>query len=87
MMLGTSATAFGIDLRNEDPRPYNVEVTSSAMTKEVSLAGKSLSIVVCVGQCSFYVPGVGRISAGGSDVVTIRHGRLIKKEVPMVAQP
>lgn len=83
----TTTTASAIDLRNEDSRGYTVQVTSTAMTKDVELNSMSMSIVVCVGQCSFYVPGVGKVNAEGSDVVRIKNGRLIRVPVPQVALP
>ena len=77
VILGTTASAMAIDLRNEDQRDYQVQVKSSAMTKDIALEGRSMSIIICVGECEFYVPGVGKIAARGSDTVTIRHGRLV----------
>jgi len=83
----TTTPASAIDLRNEDSRTYTVQVTSTAMTKDVELDSMSMSIIVCVGQCSFYVPGVGKVRAEGSDVVRIRDGRIIRVPAPTVAQP
>jgi len=85
VILGTSA-ASAIDLRNEDQIEYTVKVQSTAMLKDVFLPAYSMSIVICVGECQFYVPGVGKVSAKGSDVVTIKHGRLVKSDAPRVAQ-
>ena len=89
LLLGTLATtsAQAIDLRNEDSRTYTVQVTSTAMTKDVEARSMSMSIIVCVGQCSFYVPGIGKVEAEGSDVVTIRNGRIVRVPAPQVAQP
>jgi len=88
LVMGLSTTtASAIDLRNEDSRDYTVQITSTAMTKDVELNSRSMSIVVCVGECSFYVPGVGRVNAEGSDVVRIKNGRIVRVPAPQVAQP
>jgi len=88
LVMGLTATsAQAIDLRNEDSRSYTVQVTSTAMTKDVELRTMSMSIIVCVGTCSFYVPGVGKVKAEGSDIVTIKNGRLERVPAPTVAQP
>lgn len=79
--------ASAIDLRNEDTRPYTVQVQSTSMTKDLEVRSMSMSIIVCVGQCTFYVPGVGRVSAEGSDIVTIKNGRLMRVPSPRVALP
>jgi len=76
------STAFAIDIRNEDQIAYTVQVESSAMTRDIQLGARSMSIVICVGECTFHVPGVGRIAASGSDVVTIRNGRLERRTPP-----
>ncbi|MFT7578980.1 MAG: hypothetical protein ACI9MR_000642 [Myxococcota bacterium] len=75
-------TANAIDLRNEDTRNYKVKVKSSAMVKDVQLKSRSMSIIICVGKCQFTVPGVGKVSGTGSDIITIRNGRIEKKAGP-----
>lgn len=80
-------TASAIDLRNEDSRPYTVQVQSTSMTRDVEVKSMSMSIIVCVGQCTFYVPGIGRVTAAGSDVVSIKNGRLVRVPAPQVALP
>jgi len=75
MMIGASS-AQAIDLRNEDEREHTVKVTSSAMTRELSLRALTLSLIVCVGECTFEVSGLGSVRARGSDVVTIKDGAL-----------
>jgi hypothetical protein len=72
-----TGSSRAIDLRNEDERGYQVEIKSSTMTRDVRLNGLTLSLVVCVGECEFYVPGVGRARARGNDTVTIRNGRIV----------
>ena len=72
----TATPSRAIDVRNEDERSYTFTVTSPTMTRDITLNGLSLSIVVCVGECEFYVPGVGRTKARGNDTVAIRNGRL-----------
>ena len=72
----TAAPSRAIDVHNEDERSYTFTVTSPTMTRDITLHGLSLSIVVCVGECEFYVPGVGRTKARGNDTVAIRNGRL-----------
>ncbi|MFO0749082.1 MAG: hypothetical protein U1F43_25980 [Myxococcota bacterium] len=46
------------------------------MTRDIELRGQTLSLVVCVGTCDFFVAGVGRTKAKGNDTVTIRNGRI-----------
>lgn len=78
--MAAMATAGGvvhaIDFRNEDDKPYRVTVTSTAMTRDLDVKSLSLSLIVCVGQCTFEVPGVGRIQAAHDATVTIRDGHL-----------
>ena len=69
-------TAQAIDLRNEDEAPHAVKVTSSTMTRELDLSGLSLSLVVCVGEGTFEVEGIGTVTASKSDVVTIKDGKV-----------
>lgn len=69
--------ARAIDLRNEDDRGYQIQITSSSMKRDVELRAMTLSLVVCVGECEFYVPGVGKTRARGNDVVLIRNGRIV----------
>ncbi len=78
-MTTTSMTgdARAIDLRNEDDRVYQIQITSSSMKRDVDLKALTLSLVVCVGECEFYVPGVGKTKARGNDVVLIRNGRIV----------
>lgn len=76
-MAGAASTAAAIDLRNEDERAYPMTVVSSSMTRDMEVRALTMSIVVCVGECEFKVPGVGATRARGNDTVTIRNGRLI----------
>src|SRR5262245_46863554 len=76
-MIVSAGVSRSIDLRNEDGRAYTVQITSSSMTRDVNLNARTLSLVVCVGECEFYVPGVGRAKARGNDTVAIRNGRLV----------
>ena len=69
--------AKAIDLRNEDERGYQIQITSSSMKRDVELRALTLSLVVCVGECEFYVPGVGKAKARGNDVVLIKNGRIV----------
>jgi hypothetical protein len=69
--------ANAIDLRNEDERGYQIQITSSSMKRDVELRALTLSLVVCVGECEFYVPGVGKAKARGNDVVLIKNGRIV----------
>lgn len=75
-MVGGIGSAHAIDVRNEDQRSYQITITSSTMTRDIELRGQTLSLVVCVGTCDFFVPGVGRTTAKGNDSVTIRNGRI-----------
>lgn len=76
-MAASVGTANAIDLRNEDERGYQIQITSSSMKRDVELRALTLSLVVCVGECEFYVPGVGKTKARGNDVVLIKNGRIV----------
>lgn len=76
MLLGTTAVASAIDLRNEDERPYPMKVVSKTSERDMELKALTMSIVVCVGECEFRVAGVGKTTARGNDTVTIRNGRI-----------
>jgi hypothetical protein len=69
-------TSHAIDVVNEDMRGYQITITSSAKKRDMQLEARTLSLVVCVGTCEFYVPGLGRAQARGNDTVTIRNGKL-----------
>ena len=75
VMLGLGS-ARAIDLRNEDETPYRVTVRSSAMSRDIELRGLTLSLVVCVGECTFEVPGLGSVRASRNDVVTIKDAKI-----------
>jgi len=75
-----SSAAHAIDVRNEDDRSYSLQITSSTMKRDLELRGGSLSLVVCVGMCDFFVPGVGRTKARGNDTVLIRNGRIVTEK-------
>lgn len=77
LVISVGASAQAIDVVNEDTRGYQITITSSSMTRDLTLDARTLSLVVCVGTCEFYVPGVGRTTARGNDVVTIRDGKLV----------
>lgn len=76
MLVGTTAVSSAIDLRNEDERPYPMKVVSKTAERDMELKALTMSIVVCVGECEFRVPGVGNTKARGNDTVTIRNGRI-----------
>jgi len=68
--------AKAIDLRNEDGVAYAVKVTSSAMSRDIEVNALTLSFIVCVGECTFEVAGLGTVSASKNDVVTLAEGKL-----------
>ena len=76
MLLGTTSVSSAIDLRNEDARAYPTKVVSKTAERDLELKGRTMSIVVCVGECEFRVAGVGSTKAQGTDIVTIRNGRI-----------
>ena len=80
MAMMVSSAAHAIDVRNEDERPYQMQITSSSMKRDIELRGLTLSLVVCVGECDFFVPGVGRTKARGNDTVLIRNGRIVTEK-------
>lgn len=74
-VLGAGA-AQAVDLRNEDEVRYTVKITSSTMSRELPVDGLTLSFIVCVGECTFEVEGLGTVSAKKDDVVTLKDGKL-----------
>lgn len=74
--VGGAGAARAIDLRNEDGAAHEVTVTSSSMTRQLSVGGLTLSLVICVGECAFELPGVGVVRARGNDVVTLKDGAI-----------
>ena len=82
MMATLATSAHAIDVRNEDERGYQLQITSSTMTRDLEVRSMSMSLIVCVGQCEFYVPGVGKATARGNDVVTIKNGRIVTEARP-----
>ena len=73
-MFGTSAKA--IDLRNEDGVARAVKITSSAMTRDIEVQPLTLQFIVCVGECTFEIAGLGTVSASKDDVITIADGKV-----------
>ena len=71
-----AGSAQAIDLRNEDEAPHAVKVISSSMTRDLALRGLTLSLIVCVGECTFEVEGIGSVRASRNDIVTIKDGRI-----------
>lgn len=69
-------SAKAIELRNEDETQHQVKITSTAMEKDIAVRPMTLSLVVCVGECTFEVEGVGTVRASKNDVVTIRDGKV-----------
>jgi len=77
--------AKAIDLRNEDGVPYTVKVTSSAMSRNIEVNALTLSFIVCVGECTFEVEGIGTVRASKNDVVTLTEGKLSVAPAPTTA--
>lgn len=75
-MAAAGGAVHAIDLRNEDDKNYRVTVTSTAMTRDLDVKSLTLSLIVCVGQCTFEVPGIGSVRATNDATVTIRDGHL-----------
>ncbi len=82
LLFAAVGSAQAVDLRNEGFEPVQVEVTSPSVTKIVKLQPRTLAIVICVGKCTFEAPGMGRVEAGGSDVVAVRDGTLSRRAAP-----
>lgn len=76
LALGASA-ANAIVLRNEDNENHQVKITSTTMTKEYEFRARTLSFIVCVGECEFTVAGVGTVRAKADDIVSIRDGKVV----------
>jgi hypothetical protein len=87
MMMGSAGVSSAIDIRNEDERAYPMTVVSSSATRDMEVRALTMSIIVCVGECEFRVPGVGATKARGNDTVTIRNGRLVVERSVADAAP
>ena len=75
------SAAFGFraaDLKNEDGKRYEVKVHDGGTTRNTWIDGGSTILSICSG-CEIEVVGVGKIKVSGSDTVTIKDGKLIKK--------
>ncbi len=74
--LGFGTSAKAIDLRNEDTVARAVKITSSAMTRDIQLSALTLQFIVCVGECTFEIEGLGTVRASKDDVITIADGKV-----------
>lgn len=74
--LGFGTSAKAIDLRNEGSVARSVKITSSAMTRDIAINALTLQFIVCVGECTFEIEGLGTVSASKDDVITIADGTL-----------
>ena len=86
MVVAMVGSAQAIDLVNEDGANHKVRITSSTMSREIDLKSMTLSLVVCVGECKFEVPGMGMVRARKDDVVTIKDGKLTATPGPTAAK-
>lgn len=76
LTIGASA-ANAIVLRNEDSENHEVTITSTTMTKQYEFRARTLSFIVCVGECEFTVAGMGTVRAKADDIVAIRDGKVV----------
>jgi len=80
-----AGTATAIVLRNEDTENHEVTITSPTMTKQYEFRARTLSFIVCVGECEFTVAGIGTVRAKSDDIVSIRDGKVIT--IPAGTEP
>ena len=73
-----AAAIMAADLRNEDGKRYEVKVHDGGTTRNTWIDGTSTIASIC-SSCEIEVEGVGRVKVSGSDKVTIKDGKLIKK--------
>jgi hypothetical protein len=74
-LLLMAATAFPVDLKNEDGRRYEVKIHSGSSTLNTWIDGNTLQTSVC-SDCVIEVVGVGAVKAKGSVTIVIKDGKL-----------
>jgi hypothetical protein len=74
-LLLMAATAFPVDLKNEDGRRYEVKIHTGSSILNTWIDGNSLQTSVC-SDCVIEVVGVGAVKAKGSVTVVIKDGKL-----------
>jgi hypothetical protein len=74
LVLSCAASAWAVDLRNEDSRRYEVKIHSVGTTN-TSIESNTTQMSVC-SDCEIEVVGVGKVKASGSETVVIKDGSL-----------
>ena len=77
-LLLMAATAFPVDLKNEDGKRYEVKIHSGSSTLNTWIDGNTLQSSVC-SDCLIEVVGVGTVKAKGSVTVVIKDGKLAQQ--------
>ena len=72
------ASAFGVDLKNEDGKRYEVKVHDGGTTRNTWIDANSTVISIC-SSCEVEVVGAGKARVSGSDKLTIKNGKLVKQ--------
>ena len=77
-LLLMAATAFPVDLKNEDSQRYEVKIHTGSSTLNTWIDGNNRQTSVC-SDCVIEVVGVGTIKAKGSVTVVIKDGKLAQQ--------
>ena len=77
-MLLMAATAFPVDLKNEDGKRYEVKIHSGSSTLNTWIDGNTLQSSVC-SDCLIEVVGVGTVKAKGCVTVVIKDRKLAQQ--------
>ncbi len=77
-LLLMAATAFPVDLKNEDSQRYEVRIHTGSSTLNTWIDANNRQTSVC-SNCVIEVVGVGTIKAKGSVTVVIKDGKLAQQ--------
>ncbi len=77
-LLLMAATAFPVDLKNEDGQRYEVKIHTGSSTLNTWIDSNTLQTSVC-SDCVIEVVGVGTAKVKGSVTVVIKDGKLSKQ--------
>ena len=77
-LLLMAATAFPVDLKNEDGQRYEVKIHTGSSTLNTWIDSNTLQTSVC-SDCVIEVVGVGTVKAKGSVTVVIKDGKLAQQ--------
>lgn len=78
VLMFLTVSVFGVDLRNEDGKRYEVKVYDGGTTRNTWIDGNSTTLSIC-SNCEIEVVGIGKIKVSGSERIVIKNGKLSKQ--------